>query len=251
MKKLIIVAITLLVVAFPLVAGATTILEMDYKLYEADGGLADSSLLSGFAEIDFNPSTYELIITLINTTPKTAFSGESSSAWFTGLGIYLPAGLSVTGGKVELTDGSAVYKGTTLVYTAPFDVSQEWGYMNGTSGHFNDFSGYFDTNTQFSTMVADTDTKFASGSLDSVIDLDGPPWGLLSSDPGAYGIVNGITITASLTGSYSGDLETFINDHDVVFTFGSPNAIPEPSTMILLGSSLIAVGILGRRKTKR
>ncbi|GAB4390643.1 MAG: hypothetical protein Kow0025_24090 [Thermodesulfovibrionales bacterium] len=274
MKRILVIMVfPLIVLSMPLASGATTMLNIDRILYEADGGLADPSALRGIAQATVTPAggSYDFLLSIVlaNTTPFSAFSADSSSVWLTGLGICLPDGFSVVGGQAWLTGASGVYKGNTNVTGTVFtssgetqgNVSREWGYLNGTSGHFNDFSAFVDTNTQFSTMTADAGAQFAPGDLGGQKNgLNGPPWGLISQAlvpyipnsymPGAYGIVNGITITAYLTGSGldGAGLEAWIDQHDVVLTFGSPDAIPEPATLVLLGSGLVAVCILARRR---
>jgi len=280
MKKLIILTMMLMMALSPSVVMATTMLDVDYTLYENDGGVANASYLLGNVEVTISnagSNTYLFSIVLENTSTLDAFSGDTSSVWLTGLGILLPDGFYVIDSPSDgavLTPSSRVYSngvdvtGTVFGASTPpetvGDVSREWGYLNGVSGHFNDFSQYFDTNTQFSTMTADADTQFEAGDLGSQPNaLDGPPWGLISDAvqsmlmpdsymPGAYGIVNGIEITAYVHGAgfNPADLEAWINDHDVVLTFGSPNAIPEPSTLLLMGIGLIALGFVGRKTLK-
>ena len=104
-------------------------------------------------------------------------------------------------------------------------------------------------------MQADTTTKFASGKIDNPDVLGGPDYGLVRTGADSGGLAalrNSILITLNLSKSIAvGDESDYlgkINGGLVAIEFGSPAGVPDGgSTLILLGSSLTALGLLAGR----
>lgn len=212
--------------------------------------LADAPTgLSGTVDMALSGNT--LTITLVNTSAAGSASG--ANGLLSGLAFNLP-GYS---GGVDIVSGSVVLNaGSTLINSPAGNLSKEWGFQNASApGHFNGLA----IDTVVATMVADTTTKFATGSITLPDNLDGPEYGLVRTggNPGGLSAVqNSVIITLVLDKSISAaDIATYlgrINDGLVAIEFGSPTggSVPDGgSTLVLLGSALTALGLFaGRRK---
>lgn len=225
-----------------------------------DGNLVDTSVLSGTADATFAGSTLTIILTNTSSGP-TEFEGNpvaGATNILTGIGFNLPSGMSISSGSVSMVGETAI----NFPPPADGNISGEWGFDNDPiKGPFVD-SDLTDkiVNTSVATMASSTTEAFGP-SLFPPPSLDGPEMGLLSGDPdvpastagGLRAVQDSIVITLNLSGSFTPTasdptLIAFINNRDVVLSFGSPDVIPEPSTLVLLGSGLTALGLLGRKK---
>jgi hypothetical protein len=273
MRKKVLLIAALLFLITPVHSWALS-LTIDTTLYEDDGDVLDENLLTGTADLtitrtvadggDFN---YSMTILLTNTSLSDAVQSGASASRLTGIGITLPDSLDILSGSVMLGAGSTLYYGTTAhdwsADSDPSDLSGEWGYLNGNSGHYHDAGTT--TNTQISTMVADAsdggvENPFDASrvtTIDGQITLDGPPMGLISSAydasiVGNWKILDSILITTVFSGSgtmNAAALESYINGGEVVLTFGSPSqVVPEPSTYLLLGSGLAGLALWRRKR---
>ena len=249
MKKSFIILLVLFLCGTAGIASAVDI-TIDEIIYQPNS--FDPSVLSGTAGFELSGS--DLIITLTNTSGATGVAGAYNL--LSGIGFNLPSGMSISGGSVGINPGS-----DAINFIAPLPQS-EWGYDNSPiTGPFIDYPALGQVNTVVATLQAAIDYDFNNLKVPPPspgANVDGPGYGLLSSNEnnsaagGLSAIKDTILITLNLSGS-DGDLLKFIEDGNVVISFGSPTAtsVPEPSTLLLLGSGLIGLGILGRKRFHR
>ena len=224
--------------------------DVDEIIYQTDAGVPD---LGDFLSVDINftsPDANTLVITLTNTTSGFSFgdlNNSPSSIALTGLG-FQTLGFRINGGMVE---GEGTDTGGN-----PVDWTFYWGYDNNplASGPFLNLSTLV-VDSVVSTLTAAVDTPFDSSAGNG--DIDGPKHGIL---PESYSgnkmpyLLGSATITLNLTDGGIANLEEYVaflnSEGNVVASFGSPNAVPEPATMLLLGTGLVGLGAFRRKFRK-
>lgn len=202
-----------------------------------------SGTLSGTVDMTLSGNT--LTITLRNTSTS---SDIGANVILTGLAFDLPNSIDITGGSVSTAAGSIVLGGS--MNNSSGNVSGEWGYQNGNSGHFNGLA----TDTQVSAMEADSNAKFSNTPIDSPAVLNGPEFGLLATGGdrgGLTAIRDSVVITLNLSGTVPANLVSTIDGGLVALTFGSPTGVPDSgATLSLLGLAMLGVAAIRRKLLK-
>ena len=193
------------------------------------------------ATLNLTGSGNELTAILTNTTALDSPIDYDFPSTVLATGFGLNLGYNVTSGSITGTGGQINFVDAPNKY---------WGW--GTTNNFNtplDGTPY-SVNTTVTTLEAYVDNAFAPGG-----NIDGPSHGVLNGDypdPSMFpAIEDWVRIVLQLDGTPS-DWDAFLNNiasADVVVAFGSPtNPVPEPATMLLLGSGLLSIAAYGRRK---
>ena len=239
-------------------------INVDQIIWQPDPNLNPNSLSATVEFTGVDDDTFLIILTNTSTYVDPDKFDYPATVLLTGIGFnlwgdsedeygYIIPNNSITGGLISgpLENAS--------------DASGHWGYDNYDlhSGPYQhgEATTLF-VNTVISTMEASVDEgpldMFAGGEGKS---FNGPDYGILSSEYSSYGINNMpyflgyAVITVDLESPvWMSNWAAFfskIDSNDVVVGFGSPTApIPEPATMLLLGSGLIGLAFVGRKRFK-
>jgi len=242
------------VMLFSLFCLSSTVYAYIITAYAPDAGVDPSQYTGTILLAKSDPDSFT--VTLTNTTKATPLDYPSNIA-LTGWGFFLPTGVDISGGSVvnvaslSLSDSFTANIGKTPITDATSVINNTWGFDN--SKPFNTplagsaYEGLI--NSGISTLSANVDSTFANGKQSAV---DGPPHGVLPlpvGDKAPY-IYGSVQFQIDLIG-FNGDIDTLINqisDGPNLLAFGSPTAVQEPATMLLLGFGLIGLTAFGRKR---
>ena len=222
------------------------------------------------ADFSFTASG-QLQIILTETTSPGASNLVGDDAILTSVGFRLPGSAVIVSSllnTVTITSGSSSVGFSGGSFSGGADVSAEWGATIGGEKEIVADSGLL---YDFVSTLQSAVTRFSGTNRDgpSNNQLGGPQGGLLldSDARGGQGVINSsVTILLTLDadpstfenqGLTSAQQSEFLSSvsSQSLLKWGTnteiSDAVPEPGTLLLLGSGLIAAAAIGRRFNKR
>jgi hypothetical protein len=214
--------------------------------------------------MSFDSDTNLLTVILSN---EASYEGDPDAGHLlTGLGFNLPPGVSIE--DVPVHDSLVSLLGRSVIVDPIVDpdgttgilLSQDdWGYANEAMGHFVT-TAQLTTNTVLSCMKADAAVTFAGHAASNAL-MDAFDYGLqgLELTPGhpvKRSIRNAVAFNLYLDGPTGTDLLSYVKDHAVVVSYGSPTSsvivvpVPEPATSSACVALLAALVIFRLRRRR-
>ncbi len=260
MRKILAVVIGTVAVFLVVGPAAATPVTVDQIIYQNGTGV-NPALISGTIDITVS-GLQQLTIDIKNTSANNAFTDSTHPALMllTGFGIQLPAGSGIitAGSTVSVASGSTAVNFD--VGQNATNISNQWLYANSSIDGYN-LAGALAVNAITSSVNNGAGTRFAGPPPNNI---NGPGYGAISANETQFGhSTPGVKDTIELVLNLAGPAPTVaqIDAGNVVLAFGSPDTVggggggstqvPEPGTVMLLGSALLGVAGLSTTRARR